>query len=252
MKHRPAFCSRPAVKFLPWLLVAMALASGCSSAERLSGAPGPEAHFQTRLSANQAVSLEISPMLGADVAVVGSSDLQVQLDAVPLNDYSGVKLTPSVNSGWLRLRLDPSGSGQRSFNWLFRHHAEARITLRVPHLATVAINGVNGPVRVDGVNGPLSVKIVNGAIEVNGAGTMLSLHLVNGPIDASITDLSRVPNISIAATNGSIDVTVPRGFKARVSAQTLLGPLDQQVNDAAAPGIVNIRLVAGPVAIEER
>lgn len=240
------------MKSFPWLLVAMALVSGCSSADRFPGSANAGVHFQARLSANQAVSLDISPRLGADISIVGSSDPQVQLDAIPLNDYSGVKLTPAANPDWLRLRVDPSESGQRSFNWLFSHHAEAKITLHVPNHATVAISGENGPVRVDGVSGPLSVKIVNGAIEVNGAGTMLSLHLVNGPIDASVTDLSRVPNISIAGTNGSIDLTVPRGFKARVSAHTLLGPLDQQVNDTAAPGIVDVRLVAGPVTIEER
>lgn len=237
---------------LPWLLVATALAAGCNSTESPSGAANAPAHYQQRLSANQAVALEISGKIGADVSVVGSSDPLVQLDAVPSNNFSSIKLTPSSDRAWLRLRLDAAESGQRRFNWLFSHHADATIRLRVPHGTTVAINAVNGPVRVDGVNGPLSVNLVNGAIEVSGAGTMLSLHLVNGPIDAGITDLSRVPNVNVAGTNGSIDVTVPRGFKARVSAHTLLGPLDQQVNDADAPGIVNIRLVAGPVTIEER
>jgi hypothetical protein len=47
-------------------------------------------------------------------------------------------------------------------------------------------------------------------------------------------------------------VKVPKGFRARVQAHTLFGPLERSINDSQAPGVVKLRLVAGPVSIREK
>jgi hypothetical protein len=236
------------------VLVAMAAAlmSACVYGERSSGAPGESAHFNGQLTSNQAVSLEVAGNIGVDISVIGSSGQGLKLDAVPANGLSGVKLTTSNDSQRLLLRLDPSGSRQRHLKWLSENHADVTVNLSVPRDRAVTISAVNGPVRVDDVHGPLNVRIVNGLIRVNGAGCVLSLHAVNGPIDVSISDLSRTPDVEVAGTNGSIAVTVPNGFRARVDAHTVFGPTEQEVNDSQAPGVVTLRLVAGPITIKER
>ncbi len=239
-------------RIFPFVAMAVALVSACGYVARSPGAGGDSAHFQRQLTHSQAVLLDVAGTVGADISVVGSAGQDVKLDAVPANDFSGVRLTTSNDSGWLRLRLDPSGSEKRHVKWLLEHHADATITLSVPRDIAVSVSAVNGSVQVEDVHGPLTIRIVNGAIDVKGAGCVLSLHMVNGPIGVGISDLSRTPNVEVAGTNGSIDVTVPKSFRARVNAHTVFGPTEQGVNDPQAAGIVTLRLVAGPVTISEQ
>ncbi len=228
------------------------LMSACVREPELSGVTPSQAHYDRPLSTGQAVSLDIDGHIGADVSVVGSNAANVKLDAVQIRGGSGLVLTTSTDSRGVHLRLDPSSYQHRSFPSIFGRHEEANITLSVPRSAELELQAVNGPMRIDRVTGPLRVNVVNGLIDVVGGGSVQRLHLVNGAIDAGITDLSRSPDVDIACINGSIDLTVPSGFKARVDAHTLLGPLEQHVNDDQAAGNVKIRLVAGPITIEER
>ena len=234
------------------LVVMTALISACGHMERSRDATSDSAHFRGVIAPNHAVSLEVAANIGADISVTGTGGQTVTLDAVPTNGFSGVKLTTSNEPQQLRLRLDSSASQSPRFRWFLQHHANATITLSVPRDSAVSIHGINGPVRIGGVHGPLEVHIVNGLIDVKDAGSVLSLHVVNGAIDASIDDLSRTPNVEIAGTNGSIDVTVPKDFRARVEAHTVFGPLEQSINDSQASGFVRLRLVAGPVSIREQ
>jgi hypothetical protein len=229
---------------------AIAATAGCGVYER-SAQPGTPVEFSGSLAQNQGLSLEVAPDVGVDLRVTGASGSGVKMDAMPANDLSDLKIATASDPQWLRLRLSATTVGRSHWGWLFGHHAEASVTMTVPSDAMLSLRAVNGPVRVDGVRGPLGVHVVNGVISVRGAGSVLSLHLVNGAIEASITDLSRTPNVDVSGTNGSIEVLVPKGFAARIDAHTLIGPLEQDINDTQAPGLVTIHLVTGPVTIQE-
>ncbi|SRR5579872_812544 len=232
------------------VFAAAALLCGCIYGDDNSSAN--TTHFQQRAKPGQAVALDVDGSIGVELLLTASPDGFVRLDATPLHGLSGLRLTQAADAQWLRLRLDPpSGQGQ-PMHWPFGRGREAKITLSVPPDATVSVNAVNGPVHADGVHGPLAIHLVNGPIEVAGAGNVLSLHLVNGPISVAIEDQSRTPNINIAGTNGSIEVIVPKGFRAMVDAHTVLGPLDERLSNTQGPGSMSVRLVAGPVTIEER
>jgi hypothetical protein len=234
-------------KSLVATIAAVWLLCGCASGGAESGPSS--VHYQQHIAPGQAVSLEVSGAIGVDLAIAPSTDGTVQFEASRVRGLAGLKLTHASDAQWIRLRLDPTSDVRP--HWFFAG-TEAKIALAVPADATVSVQAVNGPVRSDGVHGPLAIHLVNGPIEVNGCGSVLGLHVVNGPIDAEITDQSQTPNVDVSATNGAIDITVPKGFPAVVDAHTLIGPLDEDFSGAPGAGAMKVRLVAGPITIEER
>lgn len=228
-----------------WLLC------GCASGGGGTASGPSSVHYEQRLTPGQAVALDTEGSIGVDISIEPSQGGIVRLDATRVRGLSGLLLTHASDAKWLRLRLEPT-SGSAKSHWHFGAGTEAKITLGVPADATVTVEAVNGPVRSSGVRGPLAIHIVNGPIEVSGAGSVLSLHLVNGPIAVEVADQSRTPNIDISATNGSINVTVPKGFRAMVDAHTVIGPLDERLSGTSGPGSMSVRLVTGPITIEER
>jgi DUF4097 and DUF4098 domain-containing protein YvlB len=175
----------------------------------------------------------------------------VTFDATPCADCPSLKLSSASERGWLVLRLDPVGV-IRPWRLLFDRGSDATIFLRVPRDATLSLTATNGAVSVRNTTGPISAQLVNGPISVDNGGSVLSLHTVNGPVDADVADLSRVANLDLSATNGSINLSVPKNFKARFDVRTVIGSIDQHVPSQDSPGRVRIRLVTGPITKEER
>jgi hypothetical protein len=235
------------IRLLAALLTALITAS-CSREATVSGTP---AHFQQQLARTQALALSVNNRLGAGITVIGSSGREVTFDATPCADCPSLKLYSASERGWLFLRLDPVG-GTGPWRLLFNRGAEATIFLRVPRDATLSLTATNGAVSVRNTTGPVSVRLVNGPISVDNSGSVLSLHTVNGPVDAGVADLSRVANLDLSATNGSINLSVPKNFKARFDVRTVIGSIDQHVPSQDSPGRVRIRLGTGPITIEER
>jgi DUF4097 and DUF4098 domain-containing protein YvlB len=135
---------------------------------------------------------------------------------------------------------------------LHLHSTNVEIVADVPHSADVAVTAVNGPVMVDNVTGRLAVRLVNGPIEVSGAGTVLSLQCTNGPIEAAISSLTAVPDIDIRTTNGAIEVTVPKGFKASSRASVVFGAVNDNLPNTSGPGHMDLHAVTGAVSVEQR
>lgn len=243
---------RSSKRVLPLVVFAAIVASGLLAARPAFADDGTRQSYHQTLKPNQSVSLDASGDLGADIRVIGgSSDLQVSSDA--RGRYADrVRMSEELVGQTLRIKLDVKPGDKSFLDWLHLNHTEVKVLVRIPRASNLSVSSVNGPIVVNGVSGPLAIRLVNGPIDVNGSGAVLSLHSVNGPIQAEIVDLSHVPDIAIHTTNGAIDVSVPKGFRAAVHASTVFGPIDNNVASSGGPGTMTISLVAGPITINQR
>lgn len=209
--------------------------------------------YHQMLTPGEAISVSATGDVGADIRVTGGdgrvADAEVRSTGA-LADR--VQITGKREGNVLRLEvgLKPGSSSWRT--WLHLHDTNTRVILHVPRSVNLALSDVNGPISVDGVTGPLTVKVVNGPIEATNVGAVLSLNCTNGPIDVRLTDLSALPAIEMHTVNGAIDVSVPKGFKAKINATTTFGSVDSNVSDSNGPGYMNLSVVAGAISVDQR
>jgi hypothetical protein len=207
--------------------------------------------YHQTLTSGEAVSLSATGDVGADIRVTGGdgsvADAEVRSTGA-LADRVQITGKREGNVLVLEVGLKPGSSSWRT--WLHLHDTNATVILHVPRSVKLALSDVNGPISVDGVTGPLTVKVVNGPIEATNVGAILSLNSTNGPIDVRLTDLSAVPAIELHTVNGAIDVSVPKSFKAKISARVLVGSVDVIESNATGPGHMELSLVAGAISVK--
>jgi hypothetical protein len=207
--------------------------------------------FGHSLAHGQRVLVDVTDDIKADVRVTTWNQPSVDITVAPSGHYAEtVRLSGGIENGTLTMHVLCSPSPHRSFfGWLTFFRPDAEIDMRVPTTATLSVHVINGPITVDGVTGELQVTLVNGPITVTGAGTRLYLTTTNGPVEATIAKLTGQPDVTISTTNGPVDLSVPKGFKAKVHASTVFGPVENDLTDADGPGSVSLETVNGPVTI---
>ena len=223
-----------------------------------AGAPGVAAadsdqHFAYHrpLTGAQSVMLKVTGDLGAEIQVMSTASSSIDVKALARGSLaSGVELNAHQTAQGIQLSFDfKSGTLQR---WFHAHDTQLKVTLRVPQATTLTVSAVDGSITVADVTGPLSVDLVNGPITVKGAGDVVSLNCVNGPIDVGITDVSKIPDVSLNVTNGEIDISVPRNFRATVTAHVVMGSVDDNLANTPGQGKLVANAVTGAITINQR
>jgi len=104
-------------------------------------------------------------------------------------------------------------------------------TLTVPQSARLEnIIGVNGEMEITDVRGEVHASTVNGALNATGLSSDAGLSSVNGRIKASFINLDGVKSIWMNTVNGAIDLDLPEDANADVSAKTMNGRINGDVD----------------------
>lgn len=108
-------------------------------------------------------------------------------------------------------------------SWLkkFTNTGEVRYTLTVPHTAALRkVETVNGSITLANIGGRATAKTVNGGITAHGLRDEAELASVNGGITAAFDVLLPRQDIAAETVNGDIEIRIPDGAGAEVSAST--------------------------------
>ena len=101
----------------------------------------------------------------------------------------------------------------------------ARYELTVPPGVEVALQTVNGDVKVRDLDGEMKLESVNGMIEVRGVRQSLEAQTVNGSISAIAQAVGRDSSLSLESVNGAITLTLPKNAQFDLSAETMNGTI---------------------------
>lgn len=105
---------------------------------------------------------------------------------------------------------------------LGRRGIEVTYTVRAPKSAKVALENVNGHVKVHGVLAGLKAETTNGRVSGEGLGNTVVATTTNGEIEIRMASLGG-DGVSLETTNGSIDLRLPGDAKATMSARCVNG-----------------------------
>lgn len=189
--------------------------------------------------------------------VSGTPDLHVSGGNVPVNIQSGqgagveVQLeTRGSKIGPSDVHIDSRREGNRIELHVVTppmHHSFGgtwiKVTVTVPRSSNLSVNLENGPIAVDGLdgsvrisnqNGPINIEGVNGNVDIqteNAPVTVrarlnaLDLRMENGPLSLTAERGSQIGNgWHIKAENGPISIRVPTDLRADLSLHTGNGP----------------------------
>ena len=123
-----------------------------------------------------------------------------------------------IDGGRVRTEPPPGGwTGER--RW-------ATVSLQVfaPRATPLAARTTNGSVEVAGIEGDVQVATVNGSVRLVDVGGDVRARTVNGSVAVALSGPAWAGRgLDAQTTNGSVALTVPRGFSADLSAQTQMG-----------------------------
>ena len=119
-----------------------------------------------------------------------------------------------------RVRTEPPPGGWSDDGRL------ATVSLQVfaPRATGVTARTTNGSVEVTGIEGTLRVAAVNGSVRLVDVNGDVRARTVNGSVAVALSGPAWAGRgLDAETTNGSVALTVPRGFSADLSAQTQMG-----------------------------
>jgi hypothetical protein len=117
-------------------------------------------------------------------------------------------------------------AGPRSDRGRFRGERSWSVSYRilVPRGTDLELEALNGAIRVAGVEGGVSAQTTNGAIRLSDVDGAVRARTTNGSVGAEFSSGFRLAHAAeLRTTNGSVDVTLPRDFSARLEASTTNG-----------------------------
>ena len=111
---------------------------------------------------------------------------------------------------------------------LGNHGVEVSYTIKAPRSAKLALENVNGQVKVSGVFTGVKAETTNGSVSGDGLGNSVAATTTNGEIKVRMASMGG-DGVSLETTNGSIDLKLPADAKATLSARCVNGGVS--VND---------------------
>jgi hypothetical protein len=96
-------------------------------------------------------------------------------------------------------------------------------TITVPRSARVSVRNVNGTIELRDVTGGIEAHNVNGTIEAAGVGGSVRAETVNGRVEVTMVSVDPASRNRIAATNGTVRLSLPADVSAEVEASTVNG-----------------------------
>lgn len=124
---------------------------------------------------------------------------------------AGVTVTETVEDGRVRFVLSSQAP------------ALAAVDVRgtIPRGTYLDLVLASGTIAVRGVDGPLRIRLDNGTVQVTGAAAPVDVQAQNATLDVSVSRLTS--GVTVAAGNGTIALGLPLSASATVDAQTQLG-----------------------------
>jgi DUF4097 and DUF4098 domain-containing protein YvlB len=220
-------------RFAVWILLALGLLLMLvSTGKAEQGSATRTDRFTGSLAAGQTLSVE--NISGDVVASPGNAfSAVVTVTVTAPNQKQAEDLLRSARieqsqdeEGWSLETRWPGMHGHRGGgSSCSRCRVVARYELTVPAGVDVALQTVNGDVRVKDLDGELNLESVNGRIEAGGVRRSLEAQTVNGPITAAAQAVGRGSSISLESVNGPITLTLPKGAQFDLSAETMNGTI---------------------------
>ena len=188
----------------------------------------------------------------ASVHVAAWQKNAIQVDVSGTGADAGqveVTATHTGNRVQITARRENQGGFWSHFFGHFGQSPDIAIEVRVPASVGLEVATTNGHVGIESVSGSVNATTVNGRVTVTGAGSALHLESVNGAITASIGHMSGAPDISIRTVNGSVHLSVPSNFSARITTATVNGGVGNPFANGSRVGRASIETVNGGITI---
>ncbi|MGD0773142.1 MAG: DUF4097 family beta strand repeat-containing protein [Candidatus Solibacter sp.] len=194
----------------------------------------PRAEFRARyaLAPNGRVAIQ---NLYGDVQITAWDRDEVLVEATKHSSDAGrlndARIMVDTSSGMVSIRTQYTGGDAG-------RPASVEYHIKVPRGANLEnVKLVNGGLSLSGMRGPVKASSVNGGIKAERMEGQVELSTVNGFLDAGFQRISRCKPISLSSVNGPIEVSLPSGAGANVSAHNLSGGIDADFGRAwRAPG----------------
>ncbi len=112
-----------------------------------------------------------------------------------------------------------------------RTSASVSFEIFAPRATDLVVAAVNGPVQIDGIAGRIRAEATNGPVALAAVGGDVEVEATNGPVAVALDGTTwRGAGLSVRALNGPVELTLPSGYSARLSARTHQGRI-------SAPGL---------------
>ena len=106
-------------------------------------------------------------------------------------------------------------------------HWSVSYEIFVPRRTGLDLRTSNGPIAVDGVNGEIRLRAVNGPISLRGVGGDVRGRAQNGPISVTLDgDRWNGEGLDVETQNGPVTLDIPAGYNARLETGTVNGPMN--------------------------
>ncbi len=207
------------------LLAAFGFSATCAGAEFTT-----ELHETHALAADGRVSLD---NVNGTVRITTWDRAEVKLDAVKRakrqEDLDKVKIEIDSKPDRLQIHTRYPDS-KTSFGRRANNSVSVDYTLTVPQSARLdTVSSVNGAVDIDGVRGEVEASTVNGTLKARGLAATAALSTVNGSLTAGFEHLDGVKSVSLKTVNGRVELELPAGANADLSASTVNGSIGGDV-----------------------
>jgi hypothetical protein len=116
-------------------------------------------------------------------------------------------------------RIEPDGPSEDH-----RHHWDVSYEIWLPSASNLDIQANNGSIAIDLVHGQIRFNTVNGSVRLNQVGGDVDGSTTNGSLKIELAgDRWDGRGLRAETTNGSVRVSVPENYSAKVEASTVNG-----------------------------
>lgn len=206
----------------------LALAAGGALHANVIGTPNAEFRQTYALGPNGHVLVQ---NLYGDVSITAWDRDEVLVEAIKRStdprrlDDARIVVEPST--GGLSIHTQYAGADAE-------HPASVEYRIVVPRNATLEqVKLVNGGLSISGVAGAIKASSVNGSITADKLSGEADLSTVNGRLTAGFNRVSRAKPISLSSVNGPIQLSIPSGSHASLTARNLSGGIATEFGHAA-------------------
>ena len=111
-----------------------------------------------------------------------------------------------------------------------RHGYAVSYVIYVPRRMDLRVVTSNGPLSVHGVTGRMDLRAHNGPVDLGGLGGDVRARAENGPLAVRLSGSRwNGEGLDAETTNGPVDLSLPDGYRATLTAGTVNGPMDVDV-----------------------
>jgi DUF4097 and DUF4098 domain-containing protein YvlB len=193
-----------------------------------SGAVTEEFHQTYPLTSNGEVRLD---NVNGKVRIATWDRAEVKVDAIKRADtqqeLDALKIEVTSKPERVRIHTEyPNGK--------VSHHGKGAsgsvdYEVKVPVGAQLEeIQVVNANLEIEGVTGRVNASTVNGRLVVNGLESDSKLETVNGNVEAVFQKFEGVKSVLLKSVNGKLQLSLPSGTSAEVSAKTVNGTINSE------------------------